>query len=116
MVAKKTTGTGSHFVPNPMFEEQLQRATFLIDDMGDMAEKALEGVRSTAPVDTGAYRDSWQSEAGIGPDGKATGRVYTEDKRANFIEFGTSEYPFGAPMRRGLERAGFKLEDSGGSA
>lgn len=102
----------SRFVPNPMFPEELKRATFLIDDMGSVAEDLKDEIVAGAPVAEGAFRESFAVESGI-DNGEATGRVLTTDRKAYFIEFGDMGDTFDHPIRSGIERAGYSLEDTG---
>lgn len=65
------------------------------------AEAAAREAQRLAPVDTGEYRASIRvvdSADGV--------RVVANDDKATFIEFGTSDTPAFAPLRRGTEAAG----------
>lgn len=75
------------------------------------ARDAADTARMEAPVDTGAYRDSISSEAGV--EGvSAYGRVIAADFKANWIEFGTIRHPARAVLRRAVESVGLKVRSS----
>lgn len=97
------------FVPNPAFEGELLRSTILLNPLKDAAEDIAEHVKAVAPVEDGDYRDGIEGVAGMTSSG-ATGRVNANDWKSVFIEFGTSEHAFGAPMHRGVEAAGYTLK------
>ena len=100
----------SRYVANPMLGEELKRSTMFVDDMLRVAQDIAEGVEACAPVADGDYKDSIEAEAGMDSDG-AQGRVNVNDWKAVFIEYGTTEHPFLAPVRRGVESKGHKLTD-----
>lgn len=102
----------SRFVANPYFPEELKRSTMLIDDMAEKANTMMDEIVAGAPADSGEFAASFSVESGI-EDGEATARIITDDRKAYFIEYGTEEHEFNAPIRKGIERAGFTLEGSG---
>lgn len=92
------------FVPNPAFENQARRSTEMRAAMQRAAEEAADEARRLAPVDTGEYR------ASITVVTTAEGaRVVADDDKATYIEFGTSDTPAFAPLRRGTEAAGLRI-------
>ena len=58
-----------------------------------IAEAQAEEARRTAPVDTGAYRDSIHVEEDTSPDGRARVFVIADDPKAAFIEYGSQTTP-----------------------
>lgn len=96
-----------HFVPNPGFAAALARSTMFEDDMARIAEEIAETAQANAPESSGDFKDGIESTYG---DGYA--RVNMKDWKSVFIEFGTSEHPFGAPLRKAIESLGFRLRSS----
>jgi len=97
------------FVPNPAFEAELLRTPEMVHALGEIAEKKAAKARRTAPVGSpdedphpGRFRDSIDSDAGL-EDGKALGRVYSDDPDFRYIEFGTEDTPRWATLRNCLE-------------
>jgi hypothetical protein len=95
----------SRFVPNPAFESQLKRADFLQDAMLEVAESIAENAVSVAPVEEGDYREGIEAVS----DGEGA-VVNANDWKSGFVEFGTTNNPAWAPLRRGCEIAGLRLE------
>jgi len=58
-----------------------------------IAEAQADEARRTAPVDTGAYRDSIHVEEDTSPDGRARVFVIADDPKAAFIEYGSQTTP-----------------------
>lgn len=67
--------------------EEIRRA------LRKVAEHQADEARRTAPVDTGAYRDSIHVEEDTSPDGRARVFVVADDPKAAALEFGTSDTP-----------------------
>ena len=97
----------SRFVRNPMFEAQLKRADFLQDAMLEVAEDIADNAVAIAPVEEGDYRDGIEAVS----EGEGA-RVNANDWKSGFVEFGTTNNPAWAPLRRGCESAGLRLEGS----
>lgn len=93
------------FIPNPLGIEALKVSPFMVYGMNSVAEDVADRAQSIAPVLTGAYRDSIHAESGI-EGGTARGRVVADDEAAPYIEFGTSDTPTFATLRRALEGTG----------
>ena len=72
------------------------------------AAKILESANSIVPVDTGALQESGHVEVSL-RDGHLIARVTYSTEYAVFVEFGTSDTPTFAMLRRGAESAGFSL-------
>lgn len=68
------------------------------------AEQAAAAARAVAPVASGAYRDSIHVE----PTDEGF-QVVADVGYAGIIEFGSSDTPTFAPLRRGAEAAGLDL-------
>ncbi len=67
--------------------EEIRRA------LRKIAEAQADEARRTAPVDTGAYRDSIHVEEDTSPDGRARVFVIADDPKAVFIEYGSQDTP-----------------------
>jgi hypothetical protein len=63
-----------------------------------LVEMAVEEAKSIAPVDTGTYRDSIRGTF----DG-VHGQVGSDLRYAVYLEFGTSDTPIFATLRRAVE-------------
>jgi HK97 gp10 family phage protein len=71
--------------------------------MRDIAKAIQERAQAIAPVDSGDYRDSIKvGVAEQGDDGLEI-TVYSDDWKANFIEWGTTNNPAWAPLRRAAD-------------
>jgi hypothetical protein len=93
------------FVPNPAGIKALAAAPPMVATMGAKAQEIEERAKSLAPVETGRYRDSIRAEADI-EGGTAVGRVSSDVPYAVYIEYGTSDTPVFAPLRRALGSTG----------
>lgn len=100
--------SGVVYRPNEPEVQMLGRSTALIAFVEDLADRAANAAKTFAPVLSGAYRDSINSDARI-LEGKATGLIYAEDFKAVWIEHGTETNPTYAPLRKGAEQAGLKV-------
>lgn len=94
------------FTLNPRFEHELAHSA----EMRLMLKRKAEQVRDEAKriaraeaYDTGAYHDSIRVVVGEREDGTVTARVVSDDRKANWIEVGTSKMDARAPLRRGLD-------------
>lgn len=105
-MAKQT----SRYVPNPLLEQELAHSTMLLDDLSEKAQDIQEHIEATVPVNEGTLRDSFTVETGMDSDG-VVAQIQTDDWKAVIIEFGTVEHDFNAPIRRGIEAAGYRMED-----
>lgn len=104
------------WVPNPMLEEELKRSAMFVPGLTRVAEAAKNAIVASAPVDSGDFRAGIHVEHGANERGEQVARIVSDDWKSVFIEFGTAEHPFSAPIRRGIEQAGYKLvDDNGGS-
>jgi len=107
----KVSSAQSRYEANPYLEKELQHSTMFIRPFTEIAGKIVAAAQAEAPVEEGDYRDGFEV-AGVVTTGEGVAvRITNTDWKAAIIEFGTSEYPFAAPMRRGIERAGYTLED-----
>lgn len=97
------------FVPNPLFPGQLLRSTILLDDLEEQAQEIADAAKELAPVLSGAYRDGLVGVAGQ-DGGEVQGRVVGRDFKSGWIEFGTSDTPAFAPIRRAAESKGYNVE------
>lgn len=103
-----------HFIPNRAGIAAIDQTAQMVEGMKTFAEKIIEGVRSVAPVGSGAgghYVDMLEVEADV-ESGVATGHVVAMKFTALWLEFGTGApgpTPAFAPLRRGAEAAGFRV-------
>jgi hypothetical protein len=95
----------ARFVPNPAAEEQIASSAEMGAAIEHYSEQLADGARDAAPVLTGAYRNSIQVEMET-EGGMVIGVVSANVDYAGWIEFGTSDTPAFAPMRRGIDRVG----------
>ena len=86
------------FVPNPFIGELLKRSPLVKSALENRAEEAVEQVKAIAPVDTGAFRDSIHTTTENGDV-----QLVADVPHAVYVEFGTSDTPIFAPLRRGAE-------------
>jgi hypothetical protein len=102
----------TRYVPNPAQVGELGRSKQLLDELMKRAEEAADKARGLAPVDSGDYRDGIEVDGGV--DGSTVvARVNANDWKSGLIEFGTGRpapTPAYAPLRRGAEQAGLKVE------
>lgn len=103
---------GARFVPNPFAPKQISRSSGVKSELAERAEDIASNARSIAPVRSGDYAASIRTqETTIGEDVAVL--VLSDDWKAAFIEFGTGPVAptlAYAPLRRGAEMAGFKVE------
>lgn len=92
----------SRFVFDQGFFAALSRTPEMVRMVKDMTEKVAAEARANAPVGSGNYAESIETETAV-EDGEATGRVLATDMAAGFVEFGTINNPAHAPLRRAAE-------------
>lgn len=98
-----------NFVPNPRFEAELLRSTFVKELTEAVAEEAAQRYRDSVPVDEGDLKDSVFGDVALTPDG-FQGRVGATDWKAGLVEFGTSRRSPDGSLRRAVESLGLKIE------
>jgi hypothetical protein len=98
------------FVPNPRFEDELKHGPEMLAMLQDAADKSAAEAQRTAPVATGAYRDSISGEAGLDEQGEPVGRVNATDWKAWMIETGTLKRGPAAVLRRAVESQGYTVK------
>jgi len=81
------------FIPNRRGIGQVADGSEVRRALRKIAESQADEARRTAPVDTGAYRDSIRVEEDTSPDGRARAFVVADDPKATALEFGTSDTP-----------------------
>lgn len=91
----------SRFVPNPAFPRLIAAGPQMVAGLHSLAEQKADIARSIAPVLTGAFRDSISAEGGV-EGGKAVGRVLSDSPYWVYLEFGTSDTPTFATLRKAL--------------
>jgi hypothetical protein len=93
----------ARFVLNPAAEKQIASSAEMAGAIGHYTEQGADGARDVAPVLTGAYRDSIETEMGT-EGGMVVGVFRATVDYAGWIEFGTADTPAFAPLRRGIDR------------
>ena len=96
----------SDFRLDPRFVKALYRSENVRRILHDKAEQVADAARSSAPVESGAYRDSITADAGPMPTPNGVfmvGRVSASDFKAVWVEFGTSDTPKHATLRKALD-------------
>jgi hypothetical protein len=81
----------SRFVPNPALPALV--GTLISPYVKSTTEKVADFARAIAPVETGAFASSIETDYGVGKLGEVTGRVVSNIRYAAYIEFGTSDTP-----------------------
>jgi hypothetical protein len=92
-----------NFIPNLGLEDEWNASGDGQDCKRTVGEEIVSQAQAVAPVETGAYRDSIHVEADL--EGETA--VAADVDYAVFIEFGTSDTPTFAPLRRGATGAGY---------
>jgi len=77
-------------------------------EMLKAARKILDSANTLVPARTWALRDSGHVELDV-RDGQLVAHVTYSTRYAVYVEFGTSDTPTFAMLRRGAEAAGFTL-------
>lgn len=109
---------GVRFRPNRPGIAALAASPGMVREMRARAEAGAEGAKQAwvssgpHPYETGEYVNSIEAAAGV-EDGIAMGRVNAHDPTAGYIEFGTSDTPAFAPLRRGVESTGLRVYSRG---
>ena len=101
---------GVLFVPNPNFEEELRRASFVKEILDELAKEGAALYRDGVPVDEGDLRDSVFGDVQLTEDGFA-GRIGATDWKAALVELGTSLLAPDGSLRRAVESIGLTLEE-----
>jgi len=92
------------FKMNPGFVARMSRDLSLIPPLKDAADAAAERARELAPTLSGDYRAGIKTA--VGADAKSVfARLNATDFKSHWIEFGTSDTPAFAPLRRSVMMA-----------
>lgn len=100
---------GVLYLPNPDFERELVRSTFVALILHELAEHGETLYREGVPVAEGDLRDSIFSSVELTADGYR-GRVGATDWKAALVEFGTSLRAPDGSLRRAIEATGLTIE------
>jgi hypothetical protein len=86
-------------------------AAKLVEITNAAAQAAVDAFEGAGPhpYETGEYVGSIRGYVGF-EDGKFVGRVIADDFKAWWIEVGTSDTPTFAPLQRGADSIGLKVE------
>lgn len=100
------------FIPNrPVIYGVLPETPLVQAQLRYLTEEAADAARSIAPYRTGEYHDSIHVEESEGQsDVPGTVVLVADAPHAVYVEFGTSDTPTFAPLRRGMEAAGFDMD------
>lgn len=101
---------GVLYVPNPSFEKELLRASFVKAILDELARSAAALYRDGVPVDEGDLRDSVFGDVQLTADGFA-GRIGATDWKAALVELGTSLLEPNGSLRRAIESVGLTFEE-----
>lgn len=93
---------GGIIIPNPAGIALIGFEPTVGIQLGIKAARIAGVAKSIAPVDTGAFRDSIDSDVVRGEAG-FEGRVTTDSPYWFYLEYGTSDTPTFATLRRALE-------------
>ena len=93
----------TEFREDPQFRRRLYRSAAVERLLADKAEQVKANAEASAPRDSGDYASSFRSGAGENEAGFVVGRVWTEDPAGAHIEFGTSDTPKHATLRKALD-------------
>lgn len=105
---------GFRYVPNPLFPALVASSVEMVALMGEKADKGAEIAESIAPIGEGVgghYKDQIHGTSGIN-NGVAMGRINAWKFTSGFLEFGTSDTPKFAVLRRAVESLGVKFSPS----
>jgi hypothetical protein len=95
------------FIPNLKAIDELAAQVRRSQAVAEMLDDAKAAAESASPELTGAYKDAF--EVAETDDGLV---LQNTDWKAAWIEFGSVHNPVSAPLRRGVEAAGFELRGS----
>jgi len=100
------------FKKNPRVEEELQGELSMGLMLKERLEVAENIAQSTAPVDSGAYRDGISGVV-LEVGSRWVGRLNAFDFKSHWIEFGTATgFAARATLRQACERAGFYIRST----
>jgi hypothetical protein len=88
------------FRRNRLFEAQMKASPRYQASMAGIAQRTAKVVWSFAPHKTGAYGRSIKARENV---------VYSDDPFAHLVEFGSTNNPAYAPLRRGVRAAGLRF-------
>lgn len=97
------------FVPNPLFEAQLLRSTFVKETLEGLVKEGAQRYEDSVPVAEGDLRDSVFGDVKLTAGG-FQGRIGATDWKAGLIEFGTARRRPDGSLRRAVEGLGVKIE------
>lgn len=92
---------GVTFIPAPGLEHELRFSTDVAVAVHTKGQEVAERARAIAPVRTGFYRDSIVAEATVDAESVVT-QIVAGAPYSVYIEFGTSDTPTFATLRRAL--------------
>lgn len=98
------------FIPNPLFEAELLRSTFVKHLLEAAAEAGAAIYKDGVPVDEGDLRESIFGDVALTADGYK-GRIGATDWKAALVELGTSLRDPDGSLRRAVETLGFTIEE-----
>lgn len=90
------------FIPNPAGIARIDETAEMSEAMKVYGEATVQVAQAIAPRLTGAYADSIQAVSET-VNGQSVCQVVADIEYAVFVEFGTSDTPAFAPLRRASE-------------
>lgn len=105
------TARGWKFIPNPAAPVLLASTLEMQLMLGERAGAAADVAKEIAPVGEGIgghYKDMIDGTSGIA-NGRALGRVNAWKFTSGWLEFGTSDTPVFAVLRRAVEAIGLRM-------
>lgn len=93
----------TQFIEDRNFRRNLYRSLPVKLILADKAEQVKTAAEASAPRDSGEYASSFRSDVGEDERGFTVGRVWTEHPAGDWIEFGTSDTPKHATLRKALD-------------
>lgn len=97
------------FESDPLAERKLATWPGMIPELESIVAAAAIAARAIAPVETGKYKESINTSVGYDERAVVIGRLYSEDWKAHWIEFGTIKELAHAPLRRAMNSIGLRV-------
>lgn len=97
------------FVPDRGGIAEIGRCADLLKDLEEVANGVVDSAKNLAPELSGDYKEGIDMESGV--EGKtAIARVNANDFKSHWVEFGTSDTPTFAPLRKAAEEQGLEVK------
>ena len=88
--------------------EEMLSSSGMVADMGRRARQMKDAAEAIAPMASGEYRASFEASSGVDepPLRRAYGQLVNTADHAFVLEFGTSDTPKFATLRKSMDAAG----------